>query len=232
MLKKSLTVLVPAMLLSMSSAASAQVFSYFGCKLESASAFENALTRLHEEMAGGVRPTFSLDEDVWNGSSENTHTLLVEHTSYQALEAFQSRIADTPSAQLVIGDSSAFAECHGDGLAIERGFWGDRDGEWDFYAVLPIMTSNPALYAEEFGQFASSQIEGSTLEGIGLYESRAGGDGANFFVGIGASSMSVLNEFLDTLPQSDDFADFVEEVASIRTVGPASQKRRLRIWEP
>jgi len=232
MLKKSVLALVPIFLLGMTNVGAAQVFSYFDCEVSSASAFEDAVTRVHEELSGGLRPTVFLDQSIWNGASETTHVLLLEYANYQDFETVERRIADTPSAALLIESIWEVAECDTEGLAIERGFWGDPEAEWNFYAVIPIVTTDPGLYAEAFGELTDSQSESTSLEGIGLYESRAGGEGANYFVVLGASGMAALNENLDTLQQSDDFADFLEEVASIRTVGPAIQRRRMRTWEP
>lgn len=231
-LRKSGLALVPVFLLGMTDGGAAHVFSYFECEVDSATAFEDAITRVHEELAGGLRPTAFLDADMWNGSSENTHFLLLHYDSYRDWETVQGRIDDTPSAGLAIANAWEVADCDSDGLAIERGFWGDPETPWSFYAVLPITTSDPSRYAEAFGELAEFQSQNSSLAGVGLYEVRAGGNGENFVVAIGASSMAVLNENLDALSEYDEFSDFLDEVSDIRTVGAAVQRRRLRTWEP
>ena len=43
---------------------------------------------------------------------------------------------------------------------------------------------------------------------------------------------AALNRNLDTLFASDDYADFNDAVAEIRFLGPRSQGRRVRTWEP
>ena len=224
--------LVPVFLLGMTDFSAAHVFEYFECEADNAAAFEDAITRVHEELAGGLRPTAFLDADIWNGPSENTHFLLLHYDSYQDWETIGRRIADTPSAQLAIENTWEVADCDSDGLAVERGFWGDPEAPWNFYAVLPITTSDAAGYAEAFGELSEFQMENSTLLGVGLYEIRAGGNGENFVVAIGASSMAVLNENLDMLSESDEFSEFLDEVSDIRTVGISIQRRRLRTWEP
>lgn len=52
------------------------------------------------------------------------------------------------------------------------------------------------------------------------------------FVVFFSPSLASLNEFLDDLTASEAYADFVEEVADIRTLGTATQSQRLVTWEP
>jgi hypothetical protein len=232
MSRKSLIVFVPVLLLGMTNLAAAQVVSVYECEAESQAAMENALDRFYQAMAGGLRPIMALDEFVWNGSNENTHRLIFAHADYQSFETFQARMAATPAAALVIEDSSEIAQCDTERLSLLRGEWGDVGSELPFISLTPITTSDAGRYAEAFAQMAESQTENTAPGAVRLFESRAGGDGANFFVALLAPSMSELNEWMDTTFQSDDFADFIDEVAEIRTVGSVSQMRRVRVWEP
>ena len=232
MLRNYLITFVPAFLLGMSNLAAAQVSSVYECEVESEAAFIDGLNRFYETMAGGFRPVILLDDIVWNGSDESTHRLIFAYADYEEYEVFQGRLADTPEATLVIESTSEIAECNNERLSLERGFWGRQGSDLTFIGLVPIFTSAPAQYAEAFADLANSEIGSSAPGGVGIFESRAGGDGVSFFVTYSAPSMSALNEWVDALTQSDDFADFVEEVGEIRSLGSTAQLRRIRTWQP
>jgi hypothetical protein len=231
---KSIVALVSIFLLGMVNTATAQiqVWEYYHCSVESSAAVEDAVSRYHEEIAGGLRPTIIMGEILWNGDDESTHEFLFGHADYQSYDAFQARLADLPAAALIIRDASAFSECNTDGLAVTRGEWGDQDADQNYSAVFPIVTSDPGEYLEAFEELATSEIGMAAPAAFGIYESRAGGEGTNFFVVFDAPTMAELNQYLDMLTQSDDFADFDDQVRAIRTVGSGFQRRHIRTWEP
>lgn len=232
MLYKSVLGLASVVLVAAGNPALSQVYSVYECEVESEAAFVDNLDRFYEAMAGGFRPTVTLDDIVWNGSNENTHRLIFGYQDYQEYETFQARIADTAASQLIIEESSDIAECSNERLSIERGFWGEQGPHLTFIALFPIMTTDPASYAEAFEDLAASELGAAAPGGMGLFESRAGGDGADYFVSYTAPGMGSLNEWLDMFAESDDFQSFVEEVAEFRTVGPGVQMRRVESWQP
>ncbi len=220
-------------LLGVSQMGSAQVLSYVLCEVDNGPAFVAAVNRFHNAMEGGVRPTTTVIDQLWNGPNDVTHTLLFDFPDYESLEAWQARVGETPAALLVIELASGNAQCEDEGLALERGFWGDRDGEtpMPFSAVFPVSTSDPAAYMEAYGELATAMMEDSPGPSI-LFEVRAGGEGLTHFVVLLAPTLTALNEWIDSLPQSDDYVDFIDEVSSYRTLGTLSQGRAVRTWQP
>ena len=229
--KKMTQLIVALSVFGITSVGKAQIVQYIGCVVDDVPSLTAAMSSFYDSMAGGARPTVSLDLEIWNGEDPATHTIIVEYPDYQALEAFRSRMAGSV-AFLVLGNSfESVASCDTEGLAVEMGFWGDRDAEWEFAAVYPLMATDQGRYADAFAEFAESLIE--TAPGpIALYQNRAGVQNASNFVVFFASSLAGLNEFIDDILESDGYEEFIEEVTLIRTIGTASQIQRIRTWTP
>ena len=228
---QSVKILVAVVLFGMSNVGSAQVLQIVGCDVESAGEFTATINRFYDAMSGGYRPTVTLIQNTFNGPSNQTHTVLVEHPDYESLQGWDQRIGQTPAAQLVFAQSSDNQDCNYQGLAIERGSWGDRNAEWGYNAVFPVTTSDAEAYTAAFGDLLTSATGENAPGATVLYETRAGGTNTHV-VALLAPDFATLNNYLDTLFASDDFEDFIDEVAEIRSIGMRSQARRVRTWEP
>jgi hypothetical protein len=215
----------------MSNVVSAQVLQYVGCDVENAGEFTATINRLHAAMSGGDRPTTTLVQNTFNGPSNQTHTVLLEFSDYEALQAWSERMAETPAAQLILARSGDNQVCDTQGVVVERGSWGDRSADWGYNAVFPVSTSDPETYVAALDELFTSETGQSSPGATVLYENRAGGAG-NFVVVALAPDFATLNNFLDTFFQSEDFEDFNDEVSNIRTIGVRTQARRIRTWAP
>ena len=80
------------------SAGSAQVLEYIDCEVRDPASFIAASEQFFNAMSGGLRPTISIDANLWNGSSSATHTVIVAYGGHQDLETFINRIDDNPAA--------------------------------------------------------------------------------------------------------------------------------------
>lgn len=209
---------------------SAQVLHYMGCELEKTSEFAEMLTDVYAELGGGERPTISLMVNFLNGPSGQTHTVLFEHSDYESLDAWNRCLNQTASAALIVERAEDLSVCENEGLLIERAAWGDRDAEWNNAAVFPVTTSDAERYAAALGELATSATGQGAPGPIILYEARAGNDNSHVVVQL-APGFVALNYYLNELFQSDDYEDFAEEVAGIRTLGLRSQSVRVRTWE-
>jgi len=227
---RSIKFLVAFFMLGMSHVGAAQVLHYMGCELEKTSEFAEMINDVYASLDGGERPTVSLMVNFLNGPNDQTHTVLTEHDDYESFEAWR-RALQTPEAALIIERAEDLAVCENEGLLIERASWGDRDAEWRNNAVFPVTTSDAEAYAAALeGLFTSDTGEiapGATI----LYESRAGSTITHVVVAT-APSFAALNNYLDVLFQSDDYQDFNDKVAGIRTLGVRTQSIRYRTWEP
>ncbi len=224
--------LVAFFIAGLSQAGSAQLVSYLGCEVEKAGEFVETVSEVYDAMAGGPRPTITLIDNTWNGPDEQTHTLIFEHDDYASLEAWDRRVGGTADAMLVIERAEDFFSCANEGLLVERGSWGNRNAEWNYAAVYPLIARDPAAYAEAFSDLSESGTGRAAPGSIILYERRAGGANATHIVVVQAPSLAALNGYLDTLFSSDDYEDFAERVESIRTLLPPDQSRRIRTWRP
>jgi hypothetical protein len=222
-------VVVPLVLLAASRSAGAQALTYVDCEVDDTPSVVAAITQLYDSMAGGARPTIFLDQWIWNGEDPSTHRIIVAYPDYAALEAFRGRIAGS-AAQLALGNSiDAAADCQSNGLAVLRGSWGNQEAPAPYFAAYGISATDSAAFAAAFTELAESQA--SALPGsIFLFENRAGIRGDTHLVAISAPTLAGLNQYLDTLFASDDYADYLEEVGSIRTITWRNQAFRMRVW--
>ncbi len=231
MIRKPAATLTAAILLCASTNASAQIIQYVGCDVEQAGQFEATITRVFDEMSGGYRPTVTLMQNTFNGPNPQTHTVLFEHENYEGVQTWAQRIAATPSAQLILQRTGENRECNNQGLVVERASWGDQDADWGYLAVFPVTTSDATAYAALLDELFTSETGQAFPGATMLFEARAGTANTHFVVAQ-APDFASLNAYLDTLFQSDDYADFAEEVAAIRSLGLRTQSRHVRTWEP
>ncbi len=228
---KSAKVLVAAFLIGMSSVGSAQVLQYIGCDVENAGQFADTIDGVYNAMSGGDRPLVTLVQNTFNGVSNLTHTVLLEFPDYESLQAWTQRVGQTPAAQLALERSAGNQDCSNQGIVVERASWGNRDAEWGYNAVFPVTTSDAETYAAALEDLSTSDTGENEPGATILYESRAGSADTHIVV-ILAPDFSSLNNYLDTLFQSDDFEDFLDAVSEIRSIGVRTQSRRVRTWAP
>ena len=231
MISKPAAAVAVAILLCAGNNVSAQVIQYVGCDVDQAGQFESMIDSIFDTMGGGYRPTVTLMQNTFNGPNPQTHTVLFEHEDYEGVQNWARRVAATPTAQLMLERTGGNRECSNQGFVVQRASWGDQDAEWGYVAVVPITTSDAAAYTALLGELATSATGRATPGATTLYESRAGTANTHIVV-IQAPDFASLNTYLDTLGQSDDFADFLDEAMEIRTTGVATQSRRVRTWEP
>ena len=228
---KSATFLVAVFLTGMTNVGSAQVLEVIGCEVENAGEFVATINSVYDAMSGGYRPTVTLLQNTFNGPSDQTHTVLLEHPDYESYQAWTGRFGQAPAAQLVLARSADNQDCGNQGLAIERASWGDRDAEWGYNAVFVVTTSDEEAYVAALADLLTSDTGENAPGASILYESRAGSTSTHV-VALLAPDFATLNNYLDTLFESDDFEDFIDEVAEIRSLGLRTQNRRVRTWEP
>jgi hypothetical protein len=204
---------------------------YVGCEVEQPGQFVGMIDNVYSTMSGGYRPTVTLNQNTFNGPNRQTHMVVLEHPDYERMQSWAERVANTPAAQLIFARNGDNQDCYTQGIVIERASWGSSDTEWGYAALFPVTTSDSDTYAELLGDIADSPTGEAAPGEIILYESRAG-SAVTHFVFISAPDFASLNNYLDTLFQSEDYADFNEEAAEIRSIGVRTQTRRVRTWEP
>jgi hypothetical protein len=217
--------------LSVPGVGTAQVLEYIDCEVRDPASFTAAIEHFFESMSGGFRPSMSIDWDLWNGSSPATHTVIIAYENHRELETFVERLGDNPVFAQLLASVGSVATCANEGLAVQIGAWGNQDAPWEYYAVYPVTTTDGAAYTKAFEDYAESIVDEAPGP-IQHYQNRAGEEGVTNFVVFLSPSLASLNEFLDNLTASDAYADFVDEVADIRTLGTATQAQRLITFEP
>jgi hypothetical protein len=212
--------------------ASSQVLTYADCVVDDVPSLEAAISSFYDSLDASVRPIVYLDQWLWNGEFSPTHRVIVGHQNYAALEAFRASIGRNPAPSMRAGRSFDLAtDCQTDGLSILRGAWGSQDVEPIYWQVYGVATSDGAAYAEALGGLVEARGDDFPLVTV-LFENRAGISGDTHLVGVGAATFAGLNESLDELFASDEFADFVDEVGADRRLTWRAQAFRMRTWAP
>lgn len=227
-----LKVCLPIALLCAPHLSNAQALTYADCVVEDVPSLQAAISSFYDSLEGGPKPTIYLDQWLWNGELEPTHRVIVAYPDYAALEALRARVASNPAAAIIAGNSFEHAaDCQTDGLAVFRGAWGNQGVQPVYWQVYGISTTDGAAYAAALAEL--SEAQGDAAPGITLlFENRAGISGDTHLVVIGTPTLAGLNEYLDELFASDDFADFIDDVAAIRTLTWRAQAFRMRTWTP
>ena len=223
---------VSVFLIGISNLGYGQALTYNDCVVHDVPSLEDAISRFYNTLSAEVKPEIYLDEWLWNGEFDVTHRVIVSYPDYASLEALRGSIAANPAPWLVASASLQNASvCRTDGLSVMRGFWGNTQSQNVYWQVYGVSTSDGAGYAEALGDLAEAQ--GNAAPGvILLFENRAGISGDTHLVVIGAPTLTSLNEYLDQLFASDDFADFQDEVGATRRLTWRAQARRARTWTP
>jgi hypothetical protein len=223
---------VPVFLLGISQYGYGQALTYTDCLVHDVPSLEAAISSFYDTLDDTVKPVIYLDEWLWNGEFDVTHRVVVAYPDYAALEALRGSIGDNPAPWLVASESIQHAaDCRTDGLSVMRGAWGDQETQAVYWQVYGISTSDSAGYAAALADLSEAQEE-EAAGPVLLFENRAGISGDTHLVVLGAPTLTRLNEYLDQLFASDDFADFQDEVGDDRRLTWRAQARRMRTWAP
>jgi len=227
-----LRTLVPVFLIGISNFGYGQALTYNDCVVHDVPSLEGAISRFYNTLDNSVKPTIYLDEWLWNGEFDVTHRVIVAYPDYAALEALRGSVASNPAPWLVASASfDQASDCRTDGLSVLRGAWGNQDAQPVYWQVYGVSTSDGAGYAAALADLAEAQ-EDEAVGPVLLFENRAGISGDTHLVVLGAPTLTSLNEYLDQLFASDDFADFRDEVGDTRRLTWRAQARRARTWTP
>jgi hypothetical protein len=205
---------------------------YFDCDVEDSASFRTALGSIYEATRGGQTSIF-LDQWLWNGEDPATHRVIIQHADYDAMQAWRARFAGNAAAQAALTTLGRVSECSSEGLSVFRNAWVnvEEQTQTPYFAVYSIAATDGRAYADALADLAEAQ-SGNEPGVVILFENRAGLHGVSHVVVVGAPTLSGLNAYLDALFASDDFADFNDEVGSIRRVVSVGQSQRIQVWAP
>jgi len=210
--------------------ASAQpALEYFDCDVEDVPSFTAALGNVYEATRGSDGPGIFIDQWLWNGQDTSTHRVIVQHSSFNAMEAWRSRFVGNGPALAALESLTNVSDCINEGLSVFIGAWGNLQAQATYFAVYAIAAADGAAYVDALTELAEAQAATAPGQVI-LFENRAGQHGVSHIVAIGAPTLAGLNSFLGTLFASDDFEDFTDDVGASRRVVSASQARRVQVW--
>jgi len=192
----------------------AEVEAVIGLDVDNSRAFISAMDNMFESGAMDGY-TLTIWANAFDGANPATHTLVASFDDYQAYDRLtRQRLGHTgwlEFQQAVEGASTATSSL----MAVELYRAGEIADSHRSGVAFVMTVSDPAKYAAEFSKLTDAQGHPGSIR---LMQLRYGSMGATHAVVLGAPNSAVMNEYLDDLLSSEDYADFAEEVADIRKI--------------
>ena len=172
--------------------------------------------------------TTSLWSAMLDGSSPVSHVLVIGYDDYEEMQMVDDRVQPSKAWD----DFQEARAGTSDVLALSMGVQQIADGDgWHNHGaamVFNMTVSDPARYAAAFSRLVeSSENPGS----VRLIQMRAGGEGATHIAAITAEDFASLNNYIDELFASREYARFSDEVRSIRRINGTAIYRRIKTWD-
>lgn len=172
-----------------------------------------------------------LVETMFAGDSPVTHFIVAEYDDYAAYEALTNKRADSLAWHRVVQSVLAAATPVAEGMGIMVADYGEGWPEQDYVVVIDLSVTDAQRYLKAFEKLlktdASQKAPGITrlmaLRGAGATE-------ASHYVVMSGPTFAALNDYLDMLFSSDDYADFVDDVADIRSIVGTSIYKKVKAW--
>jgi hypothetical protein len=173
----------------------------------------------------------ALYQYIANGENPSTHFVAAEFADMNSMEKANAQATGSPDWTRMLTSLSFVAQPTAEGLALHRAKYGKGWNEQGFGAIISVATTNAPAYAEAFDGLMKSATGRKAPGETRLMENRAGISGVTHFVVVTAPSLTALNDYLDMLYSSSDFAAFSGKVAGMRTVTGTSYFRRVASWQ-
>ena len=172
-----------------------------------------------------------LVEAVMSGDNPATHFVVARYDDYAAYDDLVGQRPTSLAWQNLIQGFLSSASPTTDGMGIvvvEHGEgWPERD---EYVTVFNLNVRDAGKYVTAFNEMLNSDTgkaaPGSTL----LMSVRFAGAAPTHYVVMSAPSFAALNNYIDTMFASDDYADFIDEVEDIRDVVGTAIYRKVKTW--
>ena len=209
-----------------SSARADEVEAVIGLDVDNPRAFVSAMDNMFES---GAMDGYNLAvwANAFDGDNPATHTLVASFAGYESYQALTRQRLQHPGwleyQHAVDGVSSVTAT----GMAVEAYRAGELVDSHRSAVAFVMTVRNPATYAAELANLTEAQGHPGSIR---LMQMRYGGMGATHAVLLTAPDSVAMNEYLDKLLSSDDYAEFVEDVGAIRTIITVNNYSLVKRW--
>lgn len=204
----------------------APVEAVIGLDVDNSRAFVSAMDAMFES---GAMDGYDLTiwANAFDGTNPATHTLVASFDGYESYDRLTRQRLDHSGwlefLQAIEGTSTGTSSL----MAVEA-FKAGEIADSHRSGVAFIMTvRDPAKYAAEFSKLTRAQGHPGSIR---LMQLRYGSMGATHAVVMTAPSSAAMNEYLDKLLASEDYADFVDEVGDIRTINTVNNYALVKRW--
>lgn len=172
-----------------------------------------------------------LVESLFAGDSPVSHYIVAEYEDYAAYEALVNKRADSLAWHRVVQSVLAAATPIAEGMGIMVADYGEGWPEQDFVVVIDLSVKDAQRYAKAFDKLSKTDMSQKAPGVTRLMALRGGGASeATHYVVMSGPTFAALNDHLDTLFASDDYADFVDDVEDIRSIVGTSIYKKVKAW--
>jgi len=226
-LKKTLVPAGAAALLALSMVAKAQtVEAVVGLELDNPRAFYSAMEEMFESGA-----LDGYDIRVWvnafDGANPATHTLVGMFDDYESHQELTRQRLDHRGWVEFLLAVEGVSVATSNSMAVELFKAGELQDDHRSIVAFIMTVTDPAAYAPALTQLTEDVGHPGSLR---LMQLRFGGDGASHAALLSAPDSVAMNEYLDELISSDEYAEFVDDVSDIRTIQTVNYYALARHW--
>jgi len=172
-----------------------------------------------------------LVEAVMSGDNPATHFVVARYDDYAAYDDLVNQRPTSLAWQNLVQRYLASATPLANGMGIvvaEHGEgWPERD---EYVTVFNLNVRDAGKYVTAFNEMLDSDTGKAAPGSTQLMSVRFAGAAPTHYVVMSAPSFAALNNYIDTMFASDDYADFIDEVEDIREVVGTAIYRKVKTW--
>ena len=172
-----------------------------------------------------------LVEAVMSGDNPATHFVVARYDDYAAYDDLVNQRPTSLAWQNLVQRYLASATPLANGMGIvvaEHGEgWPERD---EYVTVFNLNVRDAGKYVTAFNEMLDSDTGKAAPGSTQLMSVRFAGAAPTHYVVMSAPSFAALNNYIDTMFASDDYADFIDEVEDIRDVVGTAIYRKVKTW--
>ena len=176
--------------------------------------------------------TAILLESVINGEDTATHTLIIDYPDYESLELILNKIPASGDFAKYESRYNTVATSNWTGLSLrvmDNGkSW--KEGDYVWAAGVQVSRGENQTYTNAFKEMLDSKIGKQAPGLMRLLATRAGSNNSHVVI-FSAPTFTALNEFVDSLTDSEEYVYFMSQVKAISVLVDPSISRVSRIWK-
>ena len=208
----------------------AQVEGVYGMVVKDPTTLVTAMDTWNGSKDSDGGQTVTLYENVFNGADPSTHFIVADYPDYGAFEKQWNRMRSSEDFGQLMQTISSVATPSWESLSVHLATYGEGWNEHNYVAAISLQVKNPGAYAEAFDELMTSKT-GKSVKGVSKLIQVRAGEGVSHVVVITGDTFTEINEGLDAIFASKEFAEFAAKVRDNRTVLGTSFYKVVKRWK-